>query len=106
MDGLIVRLFDDGTGSPGRWFWEVFGSIRPDLDRMFWCFSNQPWMGFPTNLDRLDQFEFDHLELFEKEGATSVQLWRPATLGLTPTSSPRSGSSCGPSSQPATTQPG
>lgn len=83
MDGLIIRLLGGRAEHAGRWFWRVFGSIRPDLDRMFWCFSWQPWMGLPSDLlDRLDEFEAEHLEPFENEGATSTQLWRPGSLGL------------------------
>ena len=87
MDGLIIRLLEDKTCAPGRWFWKIFGPIRPDLDRMFWCLTNQPWMGFPADegldwLERSDRFESAHIEPFESACDTSVQLWRPGTLAL------------------------
>ena len=76
MDGLIIRLLDDRTGNPGRWFWRAFGSIRPDLDRMIWCFTGQPWMGAPDDFDLNNSF-------LKCDGAdrASVSLWRPGVLG-------------------------
>lgn len=77
MDGLIIRLLDDKTGDPGRWFWRVFGAIRPDLDRMFWCLSWQPWMGAPDDFDLENSF----IELDGSERA-GFDVWRPGVLGL------------------------
>ena len=76
MNGLLLRLLDDRTGAPGFWFWKLFGSVRQDLDRLAWCFTNQPWMGAPPG------FEDDDLATmeFEGEGSTGVQLWRPGSL--------------------------
>lgn len=75
MEGLLLRLLE--TELPEPRFWKLFGSIRPDLDRLFWCFLWQPWMGPP------DDFHTEpFLESFEGEGDTSVQLWRPGTLSL------------------------
>jgi hypothetical protein len=75
MDGLLLKLLHDQLGQPEPTLWKVFGSIRQDLDRLFWCFAAQPWMAAPDDFDE-DQF----LESFEEKGTTSIQLWRPGTL--------------------------
>src|SRR5262245_36748248 len=74
MDGLVIRLLDDETGAPGRWFWKSFGAVRRDFDRMYWCFTNQPWMGAP------EDFCEEYCEPFEEVRQTSIQLWRPGAL--------------------------
>jgi hypothetical protein len=74
VDGLLLKLIEDGAGFPGRWFWKLFRPIRQDLDRLYWCFSNQPWMGAPSD------FREDDLEPFEEEITSSIQLWRPGSL--------------------------
>ena len=76
MDGLIIRLLDDKTGDPGRWFWRVFGPIRPDLDRMFWCVANQPWMGAPDDFDLEGSFQ-----RFDGSERAGFSVWRPGVLG-------------------------
>jgi hypothetical protein len=77
VKGLLLRLLEDKTGRPGFWFWKLFAPIRPELDRYYWCFSNQPWMGAP------DEFKDDlsATESYEGEGETDVMLWRPGSLG-------------------------
>ena len=74
MHGLLLELLEDSTGAPGRWFWRLFDPIRLDLDRMYWCFPDQPWMGAPLD------FREDALEPFEEEYASTTQLWRPGNL--------------------------
>jgi hypothetical protein len=75
MRGLLLKLLHHPLGQPEPPFWRLFGSIRQDLDRLFWCFAAQPWMAEPDDFDE-DQF----LESFEEKGATSIQLWRPGAL--------------------------
>src|SRR5437868_1936609 len=77
LDGLLLMLLDDRTGAPWRWFWKLFQPIRQDLDRLFWCFTNQPWMNAP------DKFQEDESATasFKGEGRTSVMLWQPRSLG-------------------------
>jgi hypothetical protein len=77
LDGLLLKLLEDPTGAPGRWFWKLFQLIRKDLDRLFWCFPSQPWMGAP------DGFAEDESAAapFDGDGQTSVMLWRPGSLG-------------------------
>ena len=75
MHGLLFKLLNFQLGQREPSFWMLFGSIRQDLDRLFWCFAAQPWMGAPDDFDE-DQF----LESFEEAGTTSIQLWRPGTL--------------------------
>jgi hypothetical protein len=77
VNGLLLKLRRDSTGAPGRWFWKLFQPIRPDLDRLYWCFTNQPWMGAPDKFQADDQAT----ESFAGEGETSVMLWRPGSLG-------------------------
>lgn len=72
MDGLLIKLLQTGSNEPR--FWKLFNSIRQDLDRMFWFFSHQPWMGAP------DDFCKDDLESYEGAGSSSGQLWRPGGL--------------------------
>jgi hypothetical protein len=74
VEGLLLRLLEDKTGAPGRLFWRLFGSIHQDLDRLYWCFANQPWMGAPRDFDQND------LEPFEENYSSSIQLWRPDSL--------------------------
>ena len=45
MDGLLLKLLPDGF--PGLRFWRLFSPIRQNLDRLYWCFPFQPWMGAP-----------------------------------------------------------
>ena len=63
------------------------GPIRSDLDRMYWCLTNQPWMGFSMEegldwIEQIDWFESVHIDPFETSCDTSVQLWRPGALAL------------------------
>lgn len=76
MDGLLLKLLDDSCRAPGVSFWKMFLPIHQDLDRLFWCFSSQPWMGPPS------KFEDDEIatESFDGEGNSSVVLWRPGSL--------------------------
>jgi len=74
MQGVLIRLLDDKTGSPGRVFWPVFSSIRTQLDSFYWCFGSQPWMGPPAGFDP------DVLLAFEGIDRTSAMLWRPHSL--------------------------
>jgi hypothetical protein len=77
LNGLLVKLPHlDGARSPGEWFWKLFRPIRADLDRLFWCFPCQPWMGAPAG------FQDDEAATasFEGVGRTSVMLWRPGSL--------------------------
>jgi hypothetical protein len=68
---------DDSTGAPGRWFWKLFQPIRQDLDRLFWCFPYQPWMGAPREFLEDDAAT----ATFEGQDRTSVMLWQPGSLG-------------------------
>lgn len=77
MEGLLLKLTQDKTGRPGYWFWQLFEPIRQDLDRLFWCFPNQPWFGSPLEFTEDDSATMS----FEGEGTTSVMLWCPRTLG-------------------------
>ena len=73
MDGLLLRLLQ--SGRQDHRFWKLFASIRQELDRLFWCFPYQPWLGAP------DDFQHDEvMEPFEGEGSTETQLWRPGSL--------------------------
>jgi hypothetical protein len=74
LEGLLLKLTGDHAGTPGHWFWRLFSPIRRDLDRMFWCFRDQPWMGAPSG------FCEDDLVAFTEEFRTTVQLWRPGSL--------------------------
>lgn len=74
VEGLLLRLLEDKTGAPGRCFWRMFGFIKQDLDRLYWCFANQPWMGAPRDFDQND------FEPFEEKCSSSIQLWRPGSL--------------------------
>ncbi|MDZ7618586.1 MAG: hypothetical protein U1E05_16400 [Patescibacteria group bacterium] len=74
MEGLLLKLLEDDTGKPGFWFWKLFAPVRQDLDRLFWCFDSQPWMGAPPDFGEND------VELFPGSGTTSIMLWRPGTL--------------------------
>ncbi len=49
LDGLLLKLRQDDTGEPG--FWRLFTPIRQDLDRLFWCFTNQPWGAAPEGFE-------------------------------------------------------
>jgi hypothetical protein len=77
VEGLLLRLLNDIQGAPGRWFWECFEPLRAEFDWHFWVFTNQPWMGAPPD------FLEDAAATLDYEGmsTTSVQLWRPGTLG-------------------------
>jgi hypothetical protein len=77
MDGILLKLLQKESAKQPR-FWKLFNSIRQDLDRMFWCFSSQPWLGAPDL-----SFE-DHLESNKSIGrcCSTTQLWRPGALGL------------------------
>jgi len=75
MDGLLLKLLARQPGQTEPTFWMLFGSIRQDLDRLFWCFADQPWMGAPDDFDE-DRF----LEFFEEASKTSIQLWKPGSL--------------------------
>lgn len=63
MDGLIVRLLADKTGSPARWFGKAFSAVLRDLDSLRWHAPWQPWMGAPAH--------------FDEKG----ELWRRGSLG-------------------------
>jgi hypothetical protein len=77
MDGLLIKLLAD-AGRPGFWFWKLFAPIRQDLDRLFWCFPCQPWMGPP------DEFVKDDAATnasFVGARTSMTQLWNPGSLG-------------------------
>jgi hypothetical protein len=77
VEGVLLQLVQNEAGFwPGSFFWKLFGPIRQDLDRLFWCFLNQPWMGAPA------EFPEDESVLvpFEGQENTSIQLWRPGSL--------------------------
>jgi hypothetical protein len=59
LEGLLLRLLEDRSGTPGRWFWKLFGPIRQDLDRLYCCFSNQPWVGAPSRFREKDLEPFE-----------------------------------------------
>lgn len=48
--------------------------IRKDLDRLYWCFVDQPWMGAP------DSFINDESATISFNG-NSGMLWQPGSLG-------------------------
>jgi hypothetical protein len=77
MDGLLLKLNHDQTGAPGRWFWQLFEPIRQDLDRLFWCLPEAPWMG---SSDEFREDDFAEAP-FTAAGFTTTMLWRPGTLG-------------------------
>ena len=77
MDGLLIKFLTPQLESPGRSFWSLFEPIRAELDGMYWCFSNQAWMGAP------DVFDWETvMEPFAGQGQTEVSLWRPHTLAM------------------------
>lgn len=76
VKGLLLQLLND-RGAPGDWFWPCFEPLRPQFDRHYWVFTNQPWMGPPEGFDEDDTATDE----FEGVGQTSVMLWRPGTLG-------------------------
>jgi hypothetical protein len=57
VDGLLLKFTQHETS-----FWMLFGSIRQDLDRLYWVFGWPPWMGAPDDFTEGDR------------------LWRPGTL--------------------------
>jgi hypothetical protein len=59
----------------GQDFWKIFGSLRQDFDRLFWCFLYQPRMGTPNDFE-----EELVLVPFDRAGNTSLQLWKPGNL--------------------------
>lgn len=76
MDGLLLKLNNYQGNYPEPRFWNLFGSIRRDLDRFYWCFTLQPWMAPPLNF----YDDTSVLLSYEDEGASEVQLWRPGGL--------------------------
>jgi hypothetical protein len=74
VNGLLLA-FDRGAREPR--FWELFGAVQEELDAFFWCFLYPPWMGAPERFDAYDR----DLETYPGEGNTSIQLWKPGTLG-------------------------
>jgi hypothetical protein len=79
MRGLLLKLRDDKTGAPGRWFWKLFRPVRQDLDRLYWCFPFQPFMGAPGFID--DESATVKLIGLETGRASSpVQVWCPGAL--------------------------
>jgi hypothetical protein len=77
MKGLLLKLKDDQTGAPGVWFWRLFEPIRPELDRLFWCFPRPPWMGDPPDFRE----DVTAWATFEVDGVTDTMLWRSGSLG-------------------------
>jgi hypothetical protein len=73
MDGLLIHLLRTGKDEPR--FWKIFGSIRQELDRFYWCFLNQPWMSDPVDFD-----EKSVLMRFEEDEYTSTLLWKPGNF--------------------------
>lgn len=77
MDGRLLRFAENHAGAPEPPFWQLFAAIRQDLDRLYWCFSNQPWMGAPD-----DFLEDESATLcFDGQEIGNVQLWQPGVLG-------------------------
>src|SRR5215471_17784723 len=76
VDGLLLK-FEYAEGFTEPTFWEFFSPIRQDLDRLYWCFVNQPWMCAPA------EFKNDVGAMIPFEGCekTSGQLWCPSALG-------------------------
>jgi hypothetical protein len=70
MDGLLLKF----TGEEPL-FWKLFGSIRHDLDRLYWVYRWAPWMGFPDDFTDDDRLSYEGWDL------TSAELWLPGTLG-------------------------
>lgn len=64
MEGLLLKF----TGEEPT-FWKLFGSIRHDLDRLYWYFLWPPWMGPPD--------DFTDEDLIHFEGGS---FWRPGVL--------------------------
>jgi hypothetical protein len=73
MDGLLLRLLQTGAKEPK--FWDIFASLREDFDRLFWCFTSQPWMGAPEG------FHEDPVTLrFPGDECSGTMLWQPGYL--------------------------
>jgi hypothetical protein len=69
VDGLLLKFTQHETS-----FWNLFAPIRQDLDRLYWVFGWQPWMGPP------DDFTEDEILSYEGNSPTSLQIWLPGTL--------------------------
>jgi hypothetical protein len=80
MRGLLFKLRDDKTGAPGRWFWKLFKPIRQDLDRLYWCFPWQPWMGGPPGFNEDESALVELKDLNTARVSSPVQLWCPGAL--------------------------
>jgi len=74
MDGLIIRLLHAKTGRPESSFWEVFGPIRQDLDRLYWCLTDQPWFSAPEDFDESICVDYS------KRSHSGIMLWGPGDL--------------------------
>lgn len=74
MDGLLIKFFDGPHPSQEPTFWQLLKAIRPALDRRYWCFPWQPWMGPPVGF-------CDDDCLVDVGDNSTVQLWRPHAIG-------------------------
>jgi hypothetical protein len=77
MNGFLLKLRHQEIGQKQPTFWRVFGSVRHELDRLYWFFPGQPSMGAP------DGFNEDVPVLVEFESRSrfsTSQLWKPGTL--------------------------
>lgn len=74
MRGLVLTFRNPKMPEPR--FWQLFSSIAPDLDRLFWCFEWQPWFGKPDSVD--DSIFVD----FPRTRDSSIALWRPGSLKI------------------------
>lgn len=72
MDGLLLKLVHFNAARPEPRFWDLFATIRRELDRLFWCFEWQPWMGAPPG--------FDEDDAIEGQEATGRLFWPPGRL--------------------------
>jgi len=70
MKGILIHL----RSQPEPKFWTLFGEIRPDLDRLHWCFAFQPWFGAPADFDPSVNV------CLPRQDQSSVILWKPGSL--------------------------
>jgi hypothetical protein len=74
MKGVLLKLDESHPEEPK--FWDIFGPIRSELVRFYWCFSASPFMAVP-----LEWWDDPSATISIGPHDTSVALWRPQSLG-------------------------
>jgi hypothetical protein len=93
VDGLLLKFTEREPS-----FWKLFGSIRQDLDRLYWVFLWAPWLAGPLEF----QENSDTVVVpFRDREAVSKSGDRELSLAMR-TVSPKKKSTSGPSSRPVT----